>query len=139
MLNGTEVARGDGNFGFYDVKSIGHCECQEGEVNFTLATWLRNKPFAADWSLLKKNAVKNKMTPYARSKLVASEDSFFKVVDECIPEDCYYLTLQQNRAGGDNNCTVIYNAIYNGNSIIPKSKYGSVFCNQSGYEFGECA
>eukprot|EP00984_Skeletonema_dohrnii_P021173 scaffold10510_cov84-Skeletonema_dohrnii-CCMP3373.AAC.7 len=32
MLNGTEVARGDGNFEFYDVKSIGHCECLEGEV-----------------------------------------------------------------------------------------------------------
>eukprot|EP00984_Skeletonema_dohrnii_P024665 scaffold13807_cov78-Skeletonema_dohrnii-CCMP3373.AAC.1 len=33
MLNGTEVARGDGNFEFDDVKSIGHCECQEGEMN----------------------------------------------------------------------------------------------------------
>eukprot|EP00984_Skeletonema_dohrnii_P021179 scaffold10510_cov84-Skeletonema_dohrnii-CCMP3373.AAC.13 len=133
MLDGTEVARGDGNFGFYDVKSIVLCECQEGEVNFTLAASTNSTPAAADWSLLKKNTTTT--TPY---NLVASEDSSFIVVDDCIPKDCYYLSLQQNRAGGDDICTVIYNAIYNGVSIIANSTYGEVFCNQSKYEFGEC-
>ena len=101
MLNGTEVARGDGNFEFYDVKSIGQCECLEDEVNFTLAASSNSTPAAADWSLLKKNT----MTPY---NLVASEDSFFTVVDECIPKDCYYLSsLQNDSSVRDDNCTVI--------------------------------
>jgi hypothetical protein len=89
MLNGTEVARG-GDFEFYSVTSFGNCECSEDEANFTLATWSNFKP--ADWSLLKKNT----LTPYTGLKLVASEDSFFTVVDECIPKDCYYLSSQQS-------------------------------------------
>jgi hypothetical protein len=101
MLNGTEVARG-GDFEFYSVASFGNCECSEDEANFALATWSNFKP--ADWSLLKKNT----LTPYTGLKLVASEDSFFTVVDECIPKDCYYLSsLQNDSSVRDDNCTVI--------------------------------
>jgi hypothetical protein len=81
------------------------------------------------------------MAEYEGWKLVASDDSFFTVVDECIPRDCYYLS-SKNDFGNDNNCTVtvIYNAVYDGESILPSpsSKYGQVFCNPSRYGFGEC-
>jgi hypothetical protein len=130
MLNGTEVAQG-GNFEFFHVTSIGNCECSEDEAKFTLATWSNFKP--VHWSLINQNTLK----PYTGLKLVPSENSFFTVVDECIPKDCYYLSSQKD-SGDDNDCTVVYSAVYNGESILPSSKYGHVFCNLSGYKFGEC-
>jgi len=141
MLNGTEVARGDGDFELYDMKSIGDCSCAEDEAPFTLYLSIKNyhpSAAAAAWSILEQNTL-SRYTGGAGDVLW---------IDECIPKSCYYLSLMPSdghrkfdfcyylfKIGGQQ---LDYDATYGGVSITTNSADNAEFCPQS-YKFGQCS
>jgi hypothetical protein len=135
MLNGKEAARG-GDFEFYYVKGFGNCECPENEAPFTLN--VRSYNYDTEWSVLEQHTLDR----YAGWKLAADWSYSTLVVNECIPNGCYYLFL--NHSDADVSCldSVItdrqelnYNATYNGESIVSAQL---PLCPVS-HKFGECS
>ena len=146
MLNGTEIARGDGDFEFYDIKSFGDWSCLEDEVPFILDA-LSNF-YDTELSLLQQNTLSrytgwNLITDPSTSN---DENSFSTlVVDECIPKGCYNLSLQPLQGDPQERfCTsafrgqIYYNATYEDGSIVSTGISNDPFCQQS-YKFGECS
>lgn len=146
MLNGTELVRG-GDFEFYNVTSIGNCKCSEDKVPFAL---IAATDYDSDLSLMQHDT----LSQYTQWKLgygsLVTGSFSTLVVDECIPNDCYYLSLKPSAEAFTNcpgdfcvTCTVgnefvNYTATFDGNSIVSQTFLSPPFCPEM-HKFGECS
>ena len=140
---GKEVARG-GQFDFVDIKRIGDCaDCPEGTSPFSIV--VGTNLYSTNWTLSHQNRLNDSSLGGELIPDVSRAYPFSTVIiEECIPSDCWYLSIFPRSIGTDIPCwptligsgSLFYNATYDG--VLVAEHGGDINC-LSNIDFGVCS